>query len=61
MHASDLSISENLFLAHELALVEIRCIRVERPVVPIFEHTFVAELSDAIVERFNLVFLLHNN
>ena len=49
MHASDLSLSENFFrsliilLEAELVLVEIQCIRVVRPVIPIFEHELVAE------------------
>ena len=49
MHISDLSFLENFFLPWKillvdvLVLVEIQHIRVERRVIPIFEHELVAE------------------
>ena len=42
-YLGELFLSSIILLVDELVLVEIQYIRVERPVVPIFEHTFVAE------------------
>ena len=65
MHASDLSYlgepfpSWIILLVDILVLVEIQYIRVERLVIPIFEHKHVAVAHCAIVGRCNLMFLSH--
>ena len=42
-YLEELFLSSLILLVNELVLVEVQCIRVVRPVLPIFEHKLVAE------------------